>query len=412
METPELLLASILTNPKISINIGTMIPRLSQDLILSSLKSSGKIILVLGARQVGKTTLAKDVGRKLELEGRNVLYLNCDLAEDNTAVNTNSKAILERLLSEVDVLLIDEAQRLDNPGLTLKIIHDNFPKVRVLATGSSSFDLKNKLSDPLTGRYLDFTLYPFSFTESLQTAGTTNEALLKSQADALLQQVMLYGLYPEVYLANTQEQKQVFLEKIVESYLFKDILTFQRVKNSQAIKDLTKALAYQIGSEVNENELSNRLKIDRKTVVSYLDILEKTYVIETLHPYSKNPRREIGSHYKIYFVDLGVRNALIGDFNPIALRADAGLLWENFLFIERKKKFAVQGKTVGSNFWRSYGGAEVDYIEKATSEELKAFELKYGRGSLSKGARSFTNDYGVKVQLINQENYLDFLSSL
>jgi len=385
-----------------------MVPRLSEDLILSSLKSSGKIILVLGARQVGKTTLIKDIDKKLEGEGKKVLYLNCDLAEDNGAVNTNSKAVLERLLSEVDVLLIDEAQRLDNPGLTLKIIYDNFPDVRVLATGSSSFDLKNKLSDPLTGRYLDFTLYPFSFTEVLQ-AGSDNEALLKNQADALLPQVMLYGLYPEVYLSNTPEQKQALLERIVDSYLFKDILTFQKVKNSQAIKDLTKALAYQIGSEVNENELSNRLKIDRKTVVSYLDILEKSYVIVSVHPYSKNPRREIGSHYKIYFVDLGIRNALIGDFNSLDLRADAGFLWENFLFIERKKLFANQAAIVTSNFWRSYSGAEVDYIEKTTNEELKGFEFKYGTGPLSRGASSFTSEYGTKVQLVNQENYLDFI---
>ena len=397
-----------LTNPRISTNIGIMVLRLSEDLILSGLKSSGKIILVLGARQVGKTTLAKDIGKKLEAEGKKVLYLNCDLAEDNGAVNTNSKAILERLLSEIDVLLIDEAQRLDNPGLTLKIIYDNFPDVRVLATGSSSFDLKNKLSDPLTGRYLDFTLYPFSFTEVLQ-AGSDNKALLKNQADALLPQVMLYGLYPDIYLSNTPEQKQALLERIVDSYLFKDILTFQRVKNSQAIKDLTKALAYQIGSEVNENELSNRLKVDRKTVVSYLDILEKSYVIISAHPYSKNPRREIGSHYKIYFVDLGIRNALIGDFNSLDLRTDAGFLWENFLFVERKKLFANKAMVVTSNFWRSYSGAEVDYIEKVTNEEFKAFEFKYGSGGLSRGAGSFTSEYGTKVQLINQENYLDFI---
>ncbi|MBI2020046.1 ATP-binding protein [Candidatus Daviesbacteria bacterium] len=387
-----------------------MIPRLIEDLILSNLKSSGKIILVLGARQVGKTTLVKDISRKLEKEGRKVLYLNCDLAEEMAAVNTNSKAVLERLLSGIDVLLIDEAQRLDNPGLTLKIIYDNFSKVRVLATGSSSFDLKNKLSDPLTGRYLDFTLYPFSFTEVLQAGEKTgSEGLLRNQANALLPQIMLYGLYPEVYLSNTSEQKQALLQRIVESYLFKDILTFQRIKNSQAIKDLTKALSYQIGSEVNENELSSRLKIDRKTVVSYLDILEKSYVIESLHPFSKNPRREIGRQNKIYFVDLGVRNALIGDFNPIDLRADAGSLWENFLFIERKKYFANIGQRVQSNFWRSYSGAEVDYIEKATNDKLKAFEFKLGSRSLSKGASSFTNQYGTKVSLVNQNNYLDFI---
>lgn len=397
-----------LTNPKISVTIGNMIPRLLEDLVLSSLRSSGKIVLVLGARQVGKTTLAKDVGKKLERKGKDVLYLNCDLAEDNVAVNTNSKAVLERLLSKVDVLLIDEAQRLDNPGLTLKIIYDNFPKVRVLATGSSSFDLKNKLSDPLTGRYLDFTLYPFSFTEVLQT-GSDNEVLLKNQADALLPQVMLYGLYPEVYLESTPEKKEALLERIVESYLFKDILSFQRVRNHQAIRDLTRALAYQIGSEVNENELSNRLKMDRKTVVSYLDILEKAFVIVSAYPYSKNPRREIGSHCKIYFVDLGIRNALVGDFNPVDLRADVGSLWENFLFIERRKLFANLGKSVLSNFWRSYSGAEVDYIEKAASEEIRAFEFKYGSGFLSKGAKSFVSRYEMSVQLVNMSNYLDFI---
>lgn len=391
-----------------------MIPRLIEDLVFSSLTSSQKIILVLGARQVGKTTLVQAISQKLEREGKRVLYLNCDLSEDSTAINTTSRAVLERLLvlSHIDVLFIDEAQRIDNPGLTLKIIHDNFPQVRVLATGSSSFEVKNKLSDPLTGRYLDFTLYPLSFTEVLRANNpSANEVLLKNQADELLPQAMLYGLYPEIYLESDPGHKQVLLTKIVESYLYKDILTFQRVKNSQAIKDLTKALAYQIGSEVNENELASRLKIDRKTVVSYLDVLEKAYVIVSLRPYSKNPRREIGGHYKVYFVDLGIRNALIGDFNPLDLRVDAGSLWENFLFMERMKLFANQGKNVTSHFWRSYSGAEVDYLEKGTNQELKAFEFKYGVGVLSRGAGSFTGDYGVAVKLISRDNYLDFITS-
>lgn len=392
-----------------------MIPRLIEELILSSLKTSGKIVLILGARQVGKTTLVYDIRKKLEEKGRKILYLNCDIDEEYGAINTTSRAVLERLLTlpDVDVLLIDEAQRLDNPGLTLKIIYDNFPQIKVLATGSSSFDLKNKLSDPLTGRYLDFTLYPFSFAEVLQGGqSTSNEALLKNQADALLPQMVVYGLYPEVYLENIPARKQTLLDRLVESYLFKDILSFQRIKNSQAIKDLTKALAYQIGSEVNENELANRLKIDRKTVVSYLDILEKAYVIASVHPYSKNPRREIGRRKKIFFLDLGIRNALIGDFNPLDLRADAGALWENFLFIERRKFFANAGKSISFNFWRSYSGAEVDYIEKAVSKKPKAFEFKYGSGTLSKGADSFSGEYNIPVQLINTENYLDFIYNL
>lgn len=387
-----------------------MIPRLIEDLTISSLISSGKIILVLGARQVGKTTLVKNMIKKLKKKGDKILYLNCDILEERSLINTTSKTLLQQSLSEIGVLLIDEVQGLDNPGLTLKIIHDNFSQIKVLATGSSSFDLKNKLSDPLTGRYIDFTLYPFSFIEVL-TAGepAQNTALLKNQADVLLPQAMIYGFYPDVYLETNPPQKQVLLDKIVESYLFKDILSFQRIKNSQAIKDLTKALAYQIGSEVNENELANRLKIDRKTVVSYLDILEKTYVIVSAHPYSRNPRREIGKNYKIYFVDLGIRNALIGDFNRVELRKDAGFLWENFLFMERRKLFANQQKSQTFYFWRSYSGAEVDYIEKVASRDIQAFEFKYKGKALSKGASSFVSEYNTQVKLITRENYLDFI---
>lgn len=390
-----------------------MIPRLIQDLVYSNLISSRKVILVLGARQVGKTTLVKNIQKKLEEDRKKILYLNCDIEEDRGAINTTSIAVLEKLLllPEIDILLIDEAQRLDNPGLTLKIIYDNFPNTKVFATGSSSFDLKNKLSDPLTGRYLDFTLYPFSFTEILGANNSSlQKVLLKNQADNLLSGVMTYGLYPDIYLEGNPQQKEILLDKIVESYLFKDILTFQRVKNSQAIKDLTRALAYQIGSEVNENELSNRLKIDRKTVVSYLDILEKAYVIVSNHPFSKNPRREIGKNYKIYFVDLGIRNSLIGDFNALPLRKDAGFLWENFLFMERRKLFANNQIGHSSYFWRSYSGAEVDYIEKVTNKNLEAFEFKYSTNTLSKGAKSFVNEYKTQVQLINKDNYLEFIS--
>ncbi len=388
-----------------------MILRLVEELVLSRLKSSGKIILVLGARQVGKTTLVRDIGQKLEIEGHKILYLNCDLREDRAVIDTNSRAILERLVSNIDILFIDEAQRLDNPGLTLKIIHDNFAGVKVLATGSSSFDLKNRLSDPLTGRYFEFVLYPFSFAEALETGEKfSNKMLIEEKANVLLPQVMLYGLYPEVYLSATPQEKQLLLENIVESYLFKDVLSFQRVKNSQAIKDLTTALAYQLGSEVNENELANRLKIDRKTVVSYLDVLEKTYVIVRNRPFSKNPRREIGKNYKIYFVDLGVRNALIGDFNPLNLRSDLGAIWENFLFTERRKMYANSGSHLKTYFWRSYSGAEVDYIEKVINKELEAFEFKYHGISLSRGAASFESAYGVPVRLINTENYLPFIT--
>ncbi len=360
---------------------------------------------------MGKTTLLNSVQQKLEKERKQVLYLNCDIEEEKTAIDTTSLTTLQKLMGNADYLLIDEAQRLGNPGLTLKIIHDNLKTVKTVATGSSSFDLKNKLSDALTGRYIDFTLYPLSFQEILTSPEVSPNAVLrKNQADTLLEDVLRYGLYPEVYLTRNREGRILQLEKIVESYLFKDILAFQKIKYPQAIKDLTRALAYQAGSEVNENELANRLKIDRKTVVNYLDLLEQSFVIVRLFPYSRNPRREIGRKYKVYFTDLGIRNVLIGDFNPIRVRNDLGALWENFLIIERLKSYANKGMVLQYHFWRSYGGAEVDYLERPSAGGWQAFEVKYGSGVPSRGAASFSKAYGIPVDVVSRSNYLDFVA--
>jgi len=222
----------------------------------------------------------------------------------------------------------------------------------------------------------------------------------------MLNELLLFGNYPDIYLQKKIEDKKLFLKKIVESYLFKDIFIFQKIKFNHLIKDLSCAMAYQIGAEINENELSNRLKIDRKTIVSYIDMLEKSFVIIKVHPFSQNPRREIGRRYKVYFIDLGIRNGLIG----VALRADVGALWENFLIIERIKKYANKVKSVDYNFWRTYNGAEIDYIEHGEKEgHILPFELKYTDGFLSKGARQFVKEYQYDITLINKENYLEFL---
>ncbi len=399
----------LLTNPKIGANNRNMIPRLVEKAILKSLELK-KIILILGARQVGKTTLVKRIQQQLEESGKKTLYLNCDNDEEKNVVNTTSKVLLEKLMENTQALIIDEAQRLENPGLTLKILYDNFPKHTIIVTGSSSFELKNKMSDALTGRYIDFTLFPLSFSEILSyQANSQNKVLQREYSQSLLPQTLLYGFYPEIYLQNRSGNKELLLEKIIESYLFRDILSFQRIRNSQAVKDLAKALAYQIGSEVNENELATRLKIDRKTVISYLDILEKAFVVVRIRPFSKNSRREIGRNYKVYFADLGIRNALIGDFNPVAIRKDIGFLWENFLFIERMKMFANTQKTVSLYFWRSYGGAEVDYIENLPSQKIAAYEFKYSSNRISRGAVSFAKQYDTRVQLITTENFSDFI---
>ena len=338
-------------------------------------------------------------------------YLNCDLDEVRQAVNTTSVTLLERLVTGIDAILIDEVQRLDNPGLTLKILVDQHPGLMILATGSSSFELRNRMSEALTGRYIDILLYPFALGEILQISNWGGDtALRKPVADALLNDVLRYGMYPEVFLEPNPANKQLLLAKLVESYLFKDILAFQRVRYSQTIVDLARALAYQIGNEVNEAELANRLKIDRKTVVSYIDILEKSFVVTRLPPFSRNPRREIGKQSKIYFLDLGIRNALIGDFNELTLRPDRGRVWENFLLIERRKMYLNQGITVQGRFWRAYSRAEVDYIEEMGRGQIQAFEFKFGSSPLRGNAEAFKNAYGIDVQLVNQDNYLDFIS--
>jgi len=314
------------------------------------------------------------------------------------------------LVAGKDAILVDEVQRLDNPGLTLKILVDLYPELFVLVTGSSSFELRNRMSDALTGRYIDFRLYPFSLGEVLQGSGVLDDlALRKPTANALLSDILRYGLYPEIYLEANPSTKQLLLSKLVESYLFKDILSFQRVRYSQTIIDLARALAYQIGNEVNENELANRLKIDRKTVVKYIDILEQSFVVLRLPPFSHNPRREIGRQSKIYFLDLGIRNALIGDFNDLSLRPDRSALWESFLIIERLKTFLNQGMSVQSRFWRTYSGAEVHYIEESGTGKIQAYEFKFASSTATRGAASFTKSYAVDVRLINQDNYLSFI---
>lgn len=387
-----------------------MIPRLIEDSVYEMIMRLHKAIMLLGARQVGKTTLLQALQKRLESQGEAVRYLNCDVEEERQAIDTTSRLLLDRLTTGKDAIFIDEIQRLENPGLTLKILVDLFPQLKILVTGSSSFELRNRMSEALTGRYIDFLLYPISVLEALAYAGVGDDpALRKPSADVLLTDILRYGLYPEVYLEANPAIKQTLLAKLVESYLFKDILAFQRVRYSQGIVDLARALAYQIGNEVNESELANRLKMDRKTILSYIDILEKSFVVRRLTPFSRNPRREIGKQSKIYFLDLGIRNALIGDFNDLSLRPDRGAVWENFLIIERYKFYLNKGRRIQGHFWRAYSGAEVDYIEEGPSGQIQAYEFKFGSSELGRGADSFTRSYMTEVRLINHENYLEFL---
>lgn len=381
-----------------------------QEPVYEMLNSLHKAIILSGPRQAGKTTLLLEIKARLEREGCVGRYLNCDLEEERSAADTTSAVLLDRLTDGIDAIFVDEVQRLDDPGLTIKILVDRYPELKILVTGSSSFDLRNRLSDAMTGRYLDFRLYPLSMLEALEHTGSGNDPALRYHvAEALLADVLRYGLYPEVFLQANPAIKQMLLSTIVESYLFKDVLAFQRIRYSQKIVDLARALAYQIGSEVNENELAGRLGIDRKTIMAYIDILEKSYVLIRLPAFSRNPRREIGRQSKIYFIDLGIRNALIGDFNDLALRPDRGALWENFLIIERYKAFLNRGQSIQGRFWRTYGGAEVDYLETDRPDGLRAYEFKFENPKLGRGADAFKREYGAEVQLVNKSNFLEFL---
>ena len=386
------------------------ISRFVENHVYEMLAQLHKAILILGARQVGKTTLLQSLQKRLESQGEAVRYLNCDLEEERQAIDTTARLLLDRLTTGKEAIFIDEIQRLENPGLTIKILVDLYPRLKILVTGSSSFEMRNRLSDALTGRYIDFLLYPLSLLEVLAHAGVGNDmALQKPAADVLLPDILRFGLYPEVYLEPNPAIKQTLLARLVESYLFKDILAFQRVRYSQGIVDLARALAYQIGNEVNENELANRLKLDRKTIVSYIDILEQAFVVARLSPFSRRPRREIGKQSKIYFLDLGIRNALIGDFNDLSLRPDRGAVWENFLIVERYKYYLNRGQRVQGRFWRTYGGAEVDYIEEGAAGQIQAYEFKFSGSELGRGADAFRRAYASAVQLVNQDNYLDFI---
>lgn len=393
-----------------TVNIDIMISRLIEPTIVDYLNNKNKLIIIYGPRQAGKTTLVKKI-QESQTSSIRTKYLNCDNDEDLVQINTTSLTTLKRNTEQIDLLIIDEAQRLKDPGLTLKIIYDNLQPLKVVVTGSSSFDLHNRLTDALTGRYYSFYLYPLSWVEVVDHyVEDEHIPLKKAKADTLLESFLLYGFYPNVVLEPSHIHKQVLLQDILESSLFKDILAFDRVKNSTMILNLCKALAYQIGSEVSEHELSKRLEINRKTVQYYLNLLEQTFVIFRVYPYSKNQRREIGKKYKIFFADLGIRNALIGDFNTPQIRTDVGGLWENFLISERIKTLKNGVGLPTYHFWKNYKGEEIDWLEKPLNHDFEAYEFKFTRNKLSKGALNFAKEYQFPLTLINRDNYHDFLS--
>jgi len=375
-----------------------MIPRYITKTILQRLEQSKKIIILYGARQVGKTTLIKTI---LENDFGKVLEINADQYRYRDILSSADITQIRRLVSGYDLLFIDEAQQIPDVGLNLKIITDNMPELKIIATGSSSFDLANKISEPLTGRKWTFQLFPISVLE-LSTIKNPFEI------DTSLPDFLNYGMYPEVFSFENRLDKMDYLKEISESFLYKDILILSQIKNSGKIYELLKLLAFQIGSPVSYSELGRKLGLSTDTVISYIDLLEKVFVIYRLPGFSRNLRKEITKNKKIYFYDTGIRNVIIEDFSPPEKRPDIGALWENFVITERLKSNFYKRAHVNAYFWRTYTGAELDYIEES-SGKLTGVEVKW-RKRKAKAPQSWLEHYkNADYRFVNSENYQSFL---
>jgi uncharacterized protein len=373
-----------------------MIQREIQSVIEKQL-FKGKVIIIYGPRRVGKTTLSKQLLDKEE----NSRYINCELLESKTALETTNSSALKSFIGNYRLVVLDEAQQINNIGRILKIISDTFPEIQMIATGSSSFELGNRLSEPLTGRSREYLLYPFSMTELLNLKD-------RIAVNADLDGIIRFGLYPEVYSKPEKEAIEE-LSQISSNYLYKDILQFELIKRPNLLLNLLNALALQIGNEVSLNELSRMLGETVPTIQRYIELLEKVFVIFRLRSYSRNLRKEIAKGQKIYFYDLGIRNALIRNFNPLNLRNDTGGLWENFCIVERMKFNMNQRRFVNSWFWRTYDQKEIDYIEEEGGK-LNAFEFKLKPGRNFKAMKEFQKSYpDASFMTVSRENYWEFL---
>jgi len=371
-----------------------MIKRFITSRILNNLHK-GKVILIMGARQSGKTTLLKG----LFPVQQDILYLNCDDLEDRNLLAAETISSMKQFAGKSKYIFIDEAQRVQNIGLKLKLLVDNFPEVQIIATGSSSFELSNQIKEPLTGRIYEFYLYPFAYQELADNFGAYRER--KELANRLI-----YGSYPDI--VNHPSEAATLLNHLVGSYLYKDIFTFQELRKPELLDRLLSALALQIGSEVSYNELAQLISTDQKTIQKYIQLLEQAYIIFRLPNYSTNQRKEIKRSRKIYFWDNGVRNCLITDFRDIAVRDDIGKLWENYIVSERMKLLSNAGILRKSYFWRNIHKSEIDYLE-VYEDKTTAYEIKWNpRRNLK--ATAFTSLYPqAGLFLINPENYSEFL---
>lgn len=372
-----------------------MIQRTLFDLISKKL-FSGKTILLLGPRQVGKTTLIKQV---FMANPEKPVWLNADNPDDRELLNTINSTRAKELFQPRMLVIIDEAQRLENSGLSLKIIHDSCPEVQLIATGSSAFELTDKIKESMTGRKWTFTLYPISFRELI---GHMNKAELLRMVETRL----VYGSYPEVI--NHAGNEREILYELISDYLYKDIFRIKEIRKPDLVEKLVKALAFQIGNEVSNRELSNMLQADKETIERYLYLLEEAYIIFRLPSFSGNLRNELKRSKKIYFVDNGIRNAVINLFNPVSLRNDTGALWENLMISERRKVNEYNRQFCNTYFWRTTSQLEIDYLEEADGV-LHAFEFKWRPSSKTAIPETFLSAYpGSDFKVVTKDNFWEF----
>lgn len=372
-----------------------MITRILENKIREKL-GSGKVIVLLGARQTGKTTLLN----KMFGTDDTAIWLNGDEPEVRSLLHNISSDRLRSIIGNKRTLIIDEAQRIEDIGLKLKLIADNIKNVQVVATGSSSFELANRLNEPLTGRKWEYNIFPLSCAEITAHNGYIQER-------SLLKHRLVFGYYPEI--VNNPGTEKERLNELINSYLYKDLLIWGRLQKADSIIKLLQAIAFQIGNEVSYSELGRIIDADKQTVERYISLLEDCFIIFRLGAFSRNLRKEISKSRKIYFYDLGVRNALINNFSPVDLRQDKGALWENFIISERIKHTKYNNIWNSKYFWRTYTQQEIDYIEESDGE-LSAYEFKWNKLSKKKIPDTFINEYKVKkAEIITPENYDGFV---
>ncbi len=374
-------------------NFKAMINRDLTNILLEKLHK-GKVIVLIGPRQVGKTTLINAL-----LADKDCLFLDGD---DNSISDLLSNANTEQLRSIIGnykYVFIDEVQRIPNIGLKLKIMVDQIKDVQVIVSGSSAFDINNMTQEPLTGRKFEYQMFPVSWSEFENNVGYI-------KAYQQLELRMLYGMYPDVI--NNFGNEYEILKNLVSSYLYKDILALAGIRKSNVLEKILQALAFQVGSEVSYNEIAQLVGVDKNTVNNYIDLLEKSFVVFRLNSFSKNIRNEIKANKKIYFYDNGVRNMVIGNFNNLALRQDKGALWENFMIAERMKHLSYSQSNAKPYFWRTTTQQEIDYIE-TNADDVSAFEFKWATTKKAKLPKSFIEAYNPSFLVVNKDNFREFL---